>query len=56
MQSPFCGFTDDKVTDAEFMRDFVSKIRAAAKAPSSKEAVKYWIDPKRIDKVKEAIL
>lgn len=56
IQSPFAGFVEDKATDGQFMREFVSKIRAAAKAPQSKEQVKFWIDPRRIQKVKEAAL
>lgn len=55
IQSPFAGFTEDKTSDSSFMRDFVSKIRAAAKAPQSKEQVKFWIDPRRITRVQEAI-
>ena len=55
IQSPFAGFIEDKTTDGAFMRDFVSKIRAAAKSASSKEQVRYWINPKRVEKVKEAL-
>ena len=56
IQQPFAGFLDDRVSDASFMRSFVGKIRAAAKAAQSREQVKYWIDPRRIAKVKEAIV
>jgi hypothetical protein len=55
IQAPFSGFTDDNLSDGAFMREFVGKIRAAAKAPQSKEAVRFWIDPKRIARVQEAI-
>lgn len=54
-QQPFTGFTDDRVSDATFMRSFVARIRAAVKAPQSKEAVRYWIDDRRIAKLKEAV-
>lgn len=55
IQAPFCGFTEDKATDAAFMREFVGKIRSAAKSPVIKEQVKFWVNPKRVEKVKEAI-
>lgn len=56
VQQPFCGYMDDRVSDAVFIRNFVGHIRAAAKKPQSKEAVRYWIDPRRLDRFKEAIL
>jgi hypothetical protein len=56
IQQPFAGSINDKTTDADFMKSFVSKIRKAAKAPQSKEAVRYWIDPARVEKFKEAVL
>jgi glycosyltransferase involved in cell wall biosynthesis len=55
IQSPFTGFLNDRVTDAAFMREFVTKIRGMVKAPQSKEQVRYWIDPRRVNKVKEAL-
>lgn len=56
IQSPFAGFVDDHVSDAAFVRDFVGKIRAAAKTSPDKEQVRYWIDKRRIEKVKEAVI
>lgn len=55
IQAPFSGFIDDNCSDGAFMREFVGKIRAAAKAPQSKEAVKYWIDPRRVNRFKEVV-
>ena len=56
IQSPFCGYMNDRVSDGVFIKTFVEKIRAAAKAEQSKEQVKFWIDPKRADKFKEAVI
>lgn len=56
VQQPFAGFLDDRQSDAAFMRSFVSKIRATVKAPQSPEQVKYWVDTRRVDKLKEAVL
>lgn len=55
VQAPFCGYINDRVSDATFLRDFVGKIREAAKAPQGLEAVRYYIDPRRLDKFKETI-
>lgn len=55
IQAPFAGFLDDRQSDAAFMRSFVSRIRSVVKASQSKEQVRYWIDEKRINRVKEAI-
>ena len=56
IQAPFCGYLNDRVGEADFLRDFVGKIRAAAKAEQSKEQVKFWINPKAVEKFKEAVL
>lgn len=55
IQQPFTNFVNDGVSDAVFMKSFVSKIRAIARAPQNKEAVKYWIDPRRIDRIAEVV-
>jgi glycosyltransferase involved in cell wall biosynthesis len=55
VQSPFTGFTDDRTTDAQFIKSFVNKIRATVKRPQSIPAVRYYIDPRRIEKVAEVI-
>jgi len=55
IQAPFTGFMSDHVSDAKFITDFVERIRQAAKKPTSKEAVRYWIDQRRIDKFKEVV-
>lgn len=56
VQQPFTGYISDHSSNAHFMREFVDKIRKAVKRPQSMEQVRYWIDPDRITKVKEAIL
>lgn len=56
VQAPFAGYLNDRVTPAAFMRDFVGKIRTAAKAPQSMEAVKYYTDKRILDRFKETIL
>lgn len=55
IQSPFCGYLDDRTTDVGFIKSFVNKIRETAKKAQSKEAVRYYVDPRRLDKVKEVL-
>lgn len=55
IQSAFCGFTEDRSSDAQFMKDFVGKIREAAKSEQSMEQVRFWIDKKRVGRLKEAL-
>jgi glycosyltransferase involved in cell wall biosynthesis len=53
VQAAFAGYMDDRVSDAKFIKDFVNKIRSVSKNPQSKEGVKYYIDPKRVEKIAE---
>lgn len=55
-QQPFAGYLNDRVSEAEFLKTFVSAIRAAAKRPQSTEAVRYWVDLKRVERFKEVVL
>ena len=55
IMQPFTGYMDDRVSDSKFIVDFVEKIRQAAKKSQSKESVKYWIDPRRVDRFKERV-
>lgn len=53
IQAPFAGFTEDRSDDGPFIKGFVEKIRALAKKPQNKEAVRYYIDPRKLEKVAE---
>lgn len=53
--APFAGYMSDRVPDAKFIKDFVEAIRQAAKQGHSMEAVRYWVDPRRAEKVMEAV-
>jgi len=55
IQAPFAGFVNDKVSDSVFVRNFVSKIRSCVRNSQTKEAIRYWIDPKRVEKLKEVV-
>ncbi len=55
IQAPFTGYLNDRVSEADFLKSFVDKIRQTAKRPQSLEAVRYWIDSKKKEKFKEAV-
>ena len=55
IQAPFTGYLNDRISDAEFMRYFVSKIRSMVKKSPREDAVKFYTDAKRLDRVMEAV-
>lgn len=55
VQQPFAGYLNDNVSNGVFIKTFVGKIRAAAKAAQSREAVRYWTDRRRVDRFLEAV-
>lgn len=55
IQAPFAGFTEDRSEDGPFIKGFVEKVRALARKPQNIEAVRYYIDPKKIERVLEVV-
>ena len=55
IQAPFAGFTEDKTTNGAFIKIFVEKVRAIAKKAQNPDAVKYYIDTRKLEKVLEVV-
>lgn len=55
IQAPFAGYMTDKLSEAAFVKSFVNKIREAAYQGSRPAAVRYYIDPKNVSRLVEAI-
>jgi glycosyltransferase involved in cell wall biosynthesis len=55
IQSPFCGFLEDKTTDEKFIVEVVERLRAIAKQGPNEKGKDYYRKALSVEKLKEAI-